>query len=85
MTSLRPIARVALTALAIFGTTDAEQARTLLDLWGRRNEMTDADVSAVLAAFDPPATDFDRDMTTPPGGPLPTGVHGYAVTGRDAR
>lgn len=47
----KPIVRAALASLDAFGTLTRDQARNLLGMWARRAELTEADVTAILATF----------------------------------
>lgn len=51
----RPVVRaavVALDAFGAFGANSAREARTLLGMWARRAELSDADVAAVIACYE---------------------------------
>lgn len=86
MHSVKPAIRAAVAALDSFGAISQREARTLLGYWARRDQLTDVDVETVLAHYasapvaDP--DDLDDRHAMPPGGALPDGVEGCAVSGR---
>lgn len=76
-----PAARAAITLLDAFGITTVEQADTILDLWSRRDELTDADLATIRAAYEPVRL-YTREIEEPTGGPLPDDVEGRHLGGR---
>lgn len=50
--TLTPAVRAAITALDTFGAVNVRTATALLGYWRRRDELSDADVAAVLAHYD---------------------------------
>lgn len=46
-----PLVRAAITDIDHFGAVTLHQARALLGMWGRRDQLTDAQVSEVLAHY----------------------------------
>jgi hypothetical protein len=51
MNSLNPVALDAVEALALFGCRTQRQARILFSTWARREQLTAADVAAIVATF----------------------------------
>jgi hypothetical protein len=47
----RPTARAAVIALDAFGAVSAREATILIGYWARRNELTPADIDAVLSHY----------------------------------
>lgn len=49
----KPIVQAAIDALEAWNVENMEQAATLLGMWARRSELTEAEVAEVLAVFEP--------------------------------
>lgn len=85
---MTPAATVALRMLDALGVTTVEEAREVLILWCRPSpRLSVLDVRQILAQIE---QDNDRDDGQvyerdhePTGAPLPNGVRGFAITGRN--
>ena len=94
----RPVVRAAVAALDAFGAATARQATQLLGYWARYDELTSADIDAVLSYFrctdptpaprsrndgDSTGLTYDREANEPePGRLVPPYVQVLQPTGR---
>lgn len=89
-----PLVRAAIAALDAFGAVSQREARTLLGMWARRDQLTPGEVGRVLDHYPTPGSvparrqhptglDYERGQDEPTGGPVPPGVDGYPVGGRE--